>query len=327
MFSGNTPYWGKNFFEFFIVFFTRIFSFAKNEISFSDLAIDEIQVLVLSGIAISCSLVGCFLVLKKQTMLANALSHTILLGIVLAYIVVSFIFHKSFFDHSLSIPIMFLASLFSAFLTVFLNKIFTKYLRLKEDASIGLVFSFIFALSIVLASIFTKNVHIGIEVIMGNAEILYTKDLILVVFILILNLFIVLLFFKEFHVTAFDSSLASSLGISPSIFQNLLMFQTSATIIGAFRVVGVLLVISFIVGPVLIARLFTHNLKTLLFLSAIIGCGASIAGVALSRHLLSVYQMPFSTTGTVVVLLSIIFIFSVFFSKKKRVCFLLKKAN
>ena len=79
------PYSGKSFFGFFLEFFSRLYQFLTGNISVTDIASDEIQIIVLGGVAISAALVGCFLILRKMTMLANSLSHTILLGIVLAY--------------------------------------------------------------------------------------------------------------------------------------------------------------------------------------------------------------------------------------------------
>ena len=78
------------------------------------------------------------------------------------------------------------------------------------------------------------------------------------------------------------------------------MIQVSGTVVGAFRAVGVLMVLAFITGPVLIARLITHDLRKLIFVAIAVGGTASLIGVALARHILSVYDMALSTGGIVV---------------------------
>jgi manganese/zinc/iron transport system permease protein len=85
------------------------------------------------------------------------------------------------------------------------------------------------------------------------------------------------------------------------------MVQVSATTIGSFRAVGVLMVLAFITGPPLAARLLTHNLKSMLFLAVGIGVLASMIGVAFARHILTVYDVALSTGGVVVCTITMIF--------------------
>lgn len=305
----KNPYWGSDFFDFFGVLFSRLFGGASTGI-----VSDEIQMLVLIGVALSSSLLGAFLVLKKMTMLANSLSHTLLLGIVLTFIGLSFFGMES---TSLTLPILLLASLITGLITTFLTQLLTHVLKLQEDASIGLVFTTLFALGITLVTLFTRNSHIGTEIVMGNVDALHVDDLKLVFSVAAGNLALILLFFKEFRITSFDGALASSLGIRTNLFHYLLMVQVAATAIGAFRAVGVLLVLAFLVGPPLIARLLTDRLRTLLILSSCIGVACSIIGVALSRHFLSVEQMPLSTAGLVVTVIVITYLLTLLLAPKR----------
>lgn len=298
------PYYGETFFGFFIQLFWRIGAFFTG--SLDKAASDEIQILVLCGIAASCALLGCFLVLKRMTMLANALSHTILLGIVIVYFFSSS--PPGDGDHSIDIKSMLLASFIMGLATTFLTEFLTKTAGLQEDASIGIVFTSLFALGIVFVTLLTRNAHIGTEVVMGNVDALQMADCKLVMTILGINVVCIFLFFKEFKITAFDPNLAKALGISPLIFNYLLMLQVSATCIGAFRAVGVLMVLAFITGPPLTARILTHSLKKMLLLSIAFGWSASIIGVAISRHLLSVQGIALSTGGVVVCVIALQFI-------------------
>lgn len=310
----SNPYYGLNFWEFILVFAGRFLALISGQVKFSQLASDEIQIIVLSGVAISSALVGTFLILRHMTMLANALSHTILLGIVFAYL---FTGNTSAHGHhtTLYLPTMLGAALMTGILTTFLTNLLTKVVRLQEDASIGLVFTSLFALGIILVTVLTRSAHIGLEVVMGNADALQLEDCNLVFLILAINITVFILFFKEFQITTFDPILAKALGFSLVFFDYLLMILTSATSVGAFRAVGVLMVLALITGPSLTARLISHNLKKMLILASLIGCIASFIGVALARHFLSVYDIPLSTGGIVVCTILIIYLGTLIYYK------------
>lgn len=306
------PYWGKDLWEFLILLFTRLFGWISGDLKMGELASDEIQLIVLMGIAIASSMIGVFLVLKRMTMMANSLSHTILLGIVLAYL---FMLKQVGEGHLIDLKILLLGALLTGVITTLLTQLLTHLMKVQEDASIGLVFSTLFALGVVLVTLFTRNAHIGTEAIMGNVDALHRDDIKLVGMVCLFNLIPLLLFFKEFKLTAFDPAFAKASGFSASLFNYLLMVQVAATAIGAFRAVGVLLFLAFLVGPVITARLLTHHLGKLIFFSALIGICCSLLGVALSRHILSVYQMPLSTAGLVVVLIALFYLCTLFGKK------------
>jgi manganese/zinc/iron transport system permease protein len=312
MILAASPYFGKDFLEFLFLFIERMGDFVMGRIGCEDLASDEVQVLVLALVAIASALVGVFLVLKKMTMLANSLSHTILLGIIVAYVLLlPFISESQVHAHSIRIEILLIASLVTGLITTLLTQMLTHLLKLQEDASTGLVFTTLFALGIVLVTVLTRNTHLGTEAIMGNVDALHVHDLKLIFGIALFDFAIIALFFKEFKMIGFDAPFADALGFSSSAFNYLLMVLTSATVIGAFRAVGVLLVLAFLVGPPLTARMFTHSLKKLLFYSIAIGVVASIVSVGLSRHLLSVHHLPLSTSGLVATVLGMIYFLSV----------------
>ncbi len=303
------PYSGETFFGFFVQLVMRIWSFFTGSIGVEDLATDEIQILVLLGIAASGAIVGTFLILRNMTMLANSLSHTILLGIILAYV----FFHTE--ENTINLTALLVAAFGTGLATTFLTEFLTKTVRLQEDASIGIVFTSLFSLGIVLATVLTRNVHIGAEAVMGNVDALQMEDCKLVYAILAMNIILVGLFFKEYKITTFDPALSKALGISTVFFNYLLMTQTSATSVAGFRAVGVLMILSFITGPALTARLITHDLKRMIYYGIGFGALASIVGVALSRHMLSVYGMALSTGGLVVCVIAFLFILTFIITK------------
>lgn len=296
------PYSGETFLGFILQLFSRLFSFITGHLPLDSLASDEIQILVLIGVSASSALVGSFLVLRKMTMLANSISHTILIGIVIAFLWSA---HSSTEAHehsyeTLNVPVLLAAALIMGLVTTFLTELLTKAARLQEDASTGLVFTSLFAAGIISLTLLTRNAHIGTEAVMGSVDALQLSDCKLVYTVLGINILLFFLFFKEFKITTFDPSLSRALGITPAFFNYLLMAQVSATAIGAFRAVGVLMVLAFITGPPLTARLLTHDLKKMLFIAIAIGAISSISGVALSRHLLTAYGISISTAGITV---------------------------
>jgi len=310
----SNPYNGKDFFGFIFEFLKRVVDVFTGKLAVGNLVSDEIQIIVLMGIAASAALVGSFLILRKMTMLANSLSHTILLGIVAVYILT----RDGMFNNvePLSINAFLAASLVMGLVTAFLTEFLTKTARLQEDASTGIVFTSLFALGIILLTLFTKNAHIGTEVVMGNVDALHIDDCKLVLLILGINIFIFLLFFKEYAITTFDPGLSKALGISTVFYNYLLMTQVSATCVGAFRAVGVLMVLAFITGPVLMARMLTDSLKRMILYAVGIGCLCSFIGVAVSRHLLSMYGLTLSTAGIVVCTIVVFFITTLLFNSR-----------
>lgn len=314
--SFYNPYHNQTFWGFFVQLFVRLWGFLTGQLTSEHLVSDEIQVLVLSGVAISSALVGTFLVLRRMTMLANSLSHTILMGIVLAYFFTAIRPSQDPAHLGFIAPMeaMIVASLITGFLTAFLTEFLTKTGQLQEDASVGLVFTSFFALGVTLVTILTRDAHIGTEAVMGNADALHGSDLFWVYCILLINVSVFAFFFKEFQLTTFDPYLAFALGFSPAVFNYLLMAQVSITTITAFRAVGVILVLAFMTGPVLTVRLFTHRLKSLLIGAAFTGALAACCGVALTRHFLTVYGMALSTSGVVVTTILIFYLIAIVFA-------------
>ncbi len=310
----SNPYYGQNFIGFFVVLLQRLAGLLTGQLPFTT---DELQMAVLIGVSVSTALVGTFLVLRRTTMLANSLSHSILLGIVL-----TFLLSKSFgaiidVTHTgaaLNFQLLFVAAIGTGFVTSFLTEFLIKTVKLQEDASIGLVFNSFFSLGIILVTLYTRNMHLGTEAVMGNADALHPNDFRLVCLIAAMNLLFFLFLYRGYRITTFDPQLATALGYRPTLYNYLLMFQVSITCVGAFRAVGVLLVLALLTGPPLIARRFTHHLQTVLWLAVCISALASVLAVAVTRHLLSVYGLPLSTSGVVVCLILAFFVLSLLFA-------------
>lgn len=320
------PYFAKDFFSFFAVFIQRLFLLFSGQLSLVEIASDELQIFVLSLISCATAIIGSLLVLKKSAMLANSLSHTVLLGICVAYLIVAF-FSQQQTPIIMEIYILLLAAFITAILTTILTQFLIHSLRLQEDASIGLIFTLFFALGVTIVTMYTRSTHLGIEAVTGNVDALHLNDLKLVSWVVFLDIFVVGIFFKEFKMVIFDPCFATVLGIRSSLFHYLLMILTAATVIGAFRAVGILLVLSLLVGPVLIARIFTKRLKPMILCACMIGSFSSLFSVAMARHVLSVYDLPLSTAGLVVFVVTVIYCASLLFIKIKRLVTLSRVAK
>jgi len=294
-------YYGHTFFSFFLLLIRRLLGLEPGA-----LAADEIQLLVLSGLAISCALVGTFLMLHRMAMLANALSHTILLGIV-----VSMMLFPT--EELIPVSVLMVAACMTALVTALLTRGLQSVARLQEDASIGLVFSSLFALGILLISVRMRNLHVGLELIMGNADALLKSDIVFVGWICLMNIALITLLFRSYQISAFDPTLARALGLSPGLLVYVLMTQTALTSISSFRCVGVFMVLAFLIAPPLIIRLFVHRLPQLLLGSVVLSVGVVVLGVALSRHIFTSIGIGVSTAGVIVSLFFIFFLLAAVF--------------
>lgn len=275
------PYSGVGFFEFFGLLFQRICSGA-----IFHPATDEVQLVVLACCALACGLVGPFLVLKRMSMFANSLSHTSLLGVVVVFLIAG-----------QSLPTLLIGALLSAILTAGLTAGLTRAFRLQEDASIGLVFNTLFAIGVILVTLFTNNAHLSTEAVTGNCDALRLSDLRLAGGVALLNALVIAIFYRRLLVSAFDEPFSKVKGILGT--RLIIYLLTALTCIASFRAVGVLVVLALLVGPYLTARLFSNRLHRLLFWTPLLGITACAIGVALSRSILSTYSLPLSTSGLI----------------------------
>ncbi|AKL94035.1 ABC-type Mn2+/Zn2+ transport systems, permease component [Clostridium aceticum] len=244
----------------------------------------EIQVLA-SLVAVTCTLPGVFLVLRKMAMMSDAISHSILAGIAVAFIITGNI-------HS---PLLIIGAAFTGIATVFLVEMFQQTKLVSEDASIGMVFTALFSIGVIIISRYAGNVHLDIDaVLLGEIAFapfnrliirgydLGPKSLYVMLMILILNIIFIAVFYKELKIVTFDPKLAAVLGISPAFIHYGLMGMVSLTAVGAFDAVGSILVVALMVVPPLTAYLISDKLEDILFISCMIGIAIGILGYQLA---------------------------------------------
>jgi manganese/zinc/iron transport system permease protein len=170
-----------------------------------------------------------------------------------------------------------------------------------------MVFSTLFALGVTLLSLWSRNSHAGPEMLMGDPDALTTGDIPMVFFVACCTFLIGLFFLRGFQVAIFDSNFALLSGFRPSLLHHLLLALVALASVSAFRAVGFVMTLAFFVIPPLMARLWTHSLRSLLLCSVGVSVVTVIVAVALGRHLLTVYYLPVSTGALAAVLLAVLY--------------------
>ncbi len=246
----------------------------------------EFEILLIAMVVgMACALPGCFLVLRRMSMLTDAISHTVLLGIVMAFLVVSQ------YDH----PLLVLGAAGVGVLTVILIELLGRTRLIKEDAAIGITFPALFSLGVLLISLLARDAHL-------DEHTVFQGDLVYAVFerfriggvalgplalwkltgILVLNAALIVVFFKELKISTFDPDLALALGFAPALLHYGLVALTSITAVGAFDAVGSILVIGFMIVPPVTASLLTTSLSRMLWLALGVSLLSAVSGFGIA---------------------------------------------
>ncbi len=267
------------------------------------------QLLLILSYSISFSLLGTFLFLKKKSMIANAISHTVLFGIALLFITMKVISGQTHFTLlSLNIGIYVLVSIVTALITITLIEGLKKYIHLNNDASTALVFSTLFSLGAILITIFTKSSHVGVDIIMGNLDLIHSDDLFVGVGICVVSATFISLFFKELVVIAFDSTVAHFSTKNSFLLQFGFLFLTSLSITCGFRYIGIAPVLGLIIIPPVTASLYAKNVKELIIFSVLSNIAISIVSLLLIKMLYERQAIALSTSGLLVTLHFLLFL-------------------
>lgn len=268
-----------------------------------------------SLIAISCGLLGVFMMLRKMSMTGDAISHAVLPGIVIGFFV-------SGSQRGLEVIIG--AGILGILATLLIDWL-RKKARVQLDASIGITFTLLFAIGIILINLLAYKVDLDQECVLYG-EIAYLPiDLWItqsglnlgprIMWLAILNLLLVLGFilmvFKELKITSFDESFGMAIGIPAGVINLALMSMVSYTTVSSFEAVGAILVVALLVVPPATAFLWTKKLIPLLQLTCLLGLAISLIGYYLA------YAFDSSIAGMVVAVSGIIFLASAVLKTKK----------
>jgi len=242
-------------------------------------------VLVGACAAVACALPGTLLVLRGMSLLGDAISHAVLPGIVIAFLVT---------NSATALPVVVGASVLGL-ATVFLIEALHRTRRVKEDASIAVVFPALFAVGVLLVARYTGQKDLDQECVLYG-EIAFAPDdtmrlfgalvsrpLVVLASIAVLNLVFVLALYKELKLATFDPPLAAALGISPVLVHYLLMGTVSVTTVACFESIGAILVVAFLIVPAATAYLWTDRLGLMLVLASAIGAACATGGYYVAR--------------------------------------------
>jgi manganese/iron transport system permease protein len=241
-----------------------------------------------------CAFLSAYLMLKGWSLMGDALAHSIVPGVAVAYLV-GFPFAVGAFFAGI------LASLAMAFVK--------QRTRLREDAVIGLVFTSLFALGLLIASIWPTSVSIQ-TIVLGNILAISNEDVVQVALIAGVSLAILTLKWKDLMVTFFDESHARSLGLNTGFLKGMFFTLLSACTVAALQTVGACLVIAMVVTPGATAYLLTDRFGRLIAISVAMGAATSFVGAYLS------YFIDGATGGVIVSLQTLLFLLAFCFAPK-----------
>ncbi|MFC7440866.1 metal ABC transporter permease [Laceyella putida] len=270
--------------------------------------------IILAGmlVASSCALLGCFLILRKMAMVGDAISHAVLPGIVIAFL---------FTGDRHSLPMLLGAAAFGLITTILIESL--RQTGVQADAAISVTFTSLFSLGIILISLFARQVDLDLDCVLYGEIIYVPWDTIIwngidwgpkavwqVVGTLALNLCIILLFYKQLKISAFDPAMAAAVGIPVALFHYLLMGLVSVTTVASFESVGAILVVAMLIVPAAAAYLLTDRLSLMLLYSVLIGCLSSVTGYFLASFL------DASVAGAMTVMAGLFFVLALFLSPR-----------
>lgn len=243
-------------------------------------------VLVSAVVGITCAVLSCFLILKGWSLLGDAISHAVLPGVVIAYII--------------GIPFSLGAFVFALIAVVMIGFIKTNT-KIKEDAIMGIVFTTLFALGLILISRVTSSVdltHVLFGYVLGisNISAIYT------IAVLILVGAIILMFRRTFLVFCFDPNHAQSVGLPVRFIHYAFLILLAITITGSLQTVGIILVIAMLITPGSTAFLLTKRFSSMLKIAVFVSVVSSIVGAYAS------YYFDISTGGAIVFMQGCIFL-------------------
>ncbi|BCN93745.1 manganese transport system membrane protein MntD [Thiomicrorhabdus immobilis] len=270
---------------------------------FAEFGINDIWILATASlVAASTSMIGVFLILRKQALIGDAISHSVLLGIVLAFLL----------TESRSLPVMLTGAVFIGLLTAWLSDTLHRVGKLQSDASIGIIFTLFFALGVILVSLYAGQIDLDQECVLYGEIAFVPFDTIYfggtengveigprafwgigIVFLIVLLSIVVA--FKRLETIAFHPSLAISLGINVVFWHYFLMTLVSMTTVASFDAVGAILVVALLVIPASSAYLLAKSLKTMLWIAVAYSQAAVLIGYSLA------YQLDSSISASIAV--------------------------
>jgi manganese/zinc/iron transport system permease protein len=263
-------------------------------------------------VAGACGLVGNYLILRRMALVGDAISHSVLPGLVIAFLM----------SQSRGSGVMFLGALLAGVVTTLIIETIHKKSRIKQDAAIGIAFTSLFAVGVILVSLYASKIDLDQEcVLYGEIAFVPLQDsvslagwalgptpVVRMAAVFGFTVLFIGLFYKELLVSSFDPGLASSLGINATVVHYALMCWLSVVIVSAFESVGAILVIAMLILPGATASLVAQRLPTRMAVTLVQAALSSVLGIHLATWL------NCSMAAAMVVMASVLFCLAWLFS-------------
>ena len=263
-------------------------------------------------VATACGLVGNYLILRRMALVGDAISHSVLPGIAIAFLLAN----------SRASIVMFLGALAAGIVTTVMIEMIHRKSRVKQDAAIGITFSSLFAIGVILISVFASKVDLDQDCVLygeiGNIplDVPYVKlgsltlgppPLVRMGVVAAVVAVLILVFYKELLISSFDPGLALSVGINPTFVHYGLMAALSVVVVSAFESVGAILVIAMLILPGATASLISERLPKILGLTVLHAAVSSILGIHLALWLECSIAAAMVVMGAVLFVLAWVF--------------------
>ena len=256
--------------------------------------------------AVACALPGNFLLVKKMSLMGDAIGHSVLPGIAIGF----------YLSGSRDSPLMFLLAIVTALLVVLVTKLIVRRTRAEQNAVLGATFSIMFALGLVLIHEGAARVDLDPSCVLYGALELAPLDTIAVLgfhlprsvprllLLIAVNATVIILFYKELNVSAFDPDFAANVGINTELLNYVFIGLVALTTVAVFELVGSILVIAMLIAPAAIARLLTKKLSTMIAISIVIAIAIAIGGYYLAIRVPLAFGYADTTAAGVMAALS-----------------------
>ena len=220
-------------------------------------------------VSIVCSVIGCFIVLRRMAFLADAIAHSMLAGVIGGYLLM-----KVFYQQDSNLTAMLIGAILAGILTVAMVGFVTKVSRVKQDTAIGIMYTGIFAFAAFFISLEAVSKHIQIDIyhfIIGDIMAVDNSELWLLAIVASIVLPVVILFYRPLQLTTFDPIMAAAMGIPVMAVEYLLTACTSLVVVSGVQIAGVILVVALIITPAATAYLLTDRLDRMIVTAALVG--------------------------------------------------------
>lgn len=258
---------------------------------------------------VSCALLGCFLLLRRMSLLGDAISHAILPGLALGFML----------TQSRAIWPMLAGAMFVGVLTALLTQVLTRWARVPEDAAMGVVFTSLFAIGVIMIHRVARQVDLDASCVLYGmletaamdtttvAGVTLPRTVLTMGIVCALVILFVVLLWKELKIVSFDPDLATTQGINANVIHYLLMSMVAAVTVAAFEAVGSILVVAMLIAPAAAASMLTDRMSIMLLIAALCGIASAVIGREIA------YPLGASVPGMMSVVAGAIFTLAVIF--------------